>query len=137
MTPGERARSCSGRLCVRVILSHRAGPSGLTQTSGVFANFPDAPRKSGQREFFLPIIHELAQELAVFDMPIRYRLDRRAFIIRRVPVTHSVVRPGTPLEAVQSSCINAELVFRRIQIQDSLTVTLPAPGAFSNDVRRR
>lgn len=44
-----------------------------------------------------------------------------------------------PLGAVQSSCINAELVFRGSQVQVSLTVALPrpSPGASTGDVRRR
>lgn len=47
--------------------------------------------------------------------------------------------PEVPLEAVQSSCINAELIFRGSLIQDRFTLALPGPAtwAFTDDIPRR
>lgn len=44
-----------------------------------------------------------------------------------------------PLQAAQSSRINAELILRSRQVRDNLTVALPRPSpwAFTEDVRRR
>lgn len=88
----------------------------------MFAIFADAPWTAAQREFFPPLIHELAQQLAERGMPIR-----AGWIVgphhSPSPKTASY-GPEVPLEAVQSSCINVELVFRGSQVQDRFAVAL-------------
>lgn len=45
--------------------------SDADATASVFAISAEAPWDAEQREFFPPLIHELAQQLAEFGMPIR------------------------------------------------------------------
>jgi hypothetical protein len=104
----------------------------------VFTIFADAPWTAEQREFFPPLIHELAQQLAEFGMPIRagWIVGPSSFAEYQ-PQTASY-GPEAPLQAVQSSCINAELILRGRHVRDNLTVALPwpSPWAFTEDVRR-
>lgn len=94
----------------RKVASHLG--SDADATASVFAIFADAPWAVEQRDFFPPLIHELAQQLAEFGMLIRadWIVGPSSFAEYQ-PQTASY-GPEVPLQAVQSSCLNAELVFR-------------------------
>jgi hypothetical protein len=78
----------------------------------VFDVFADTRWTAEQRDFRPALIHELALLLAKFGMPIRagWIVGPSSFAEYQ-PQTVSY-GPEVPLQAVQSSCINAELVFR-------------------------
>lgn len=57
------------QIYARRVASHLG--SDADATASVFAIFTDAPWEAEQREFFPPLMHELAQQLAEFGMPIR------------------------------------------------------------------
>lgn len=65
------------------------------------------------------------------------RLDGRTRVDRRIPDLPNSYGPEIPLSTVQSSVIDAELIFRGSQIQDGLTVALPRPSPFGIHRRRR
>lgn len=94
-------------------------------TASVFAVFADAPWTAEQRELFPPLIHELAQQLAEFGMPTRagWIVGQTSFAEYQ-PQTSSY-GAEVLLQSVQSSCINAELVFRGSQVQSGLSLALP------------
>lgn len=113
------------------VTSHLGSDAGAT--ASVFAIFADEPWTPEQREFFPPLIHELAQQLAEFGMPIR-----GGWIVgpssSRIPASYR--GPEVPLQAVQSSCLNAEPVLRGSQIQDSPSLALPRPSPVGIHRRR-
>lgn len=58
-------------ICARKVTSHVG--SDADATSSVFAIFAGDPWTAEYREFFQPLIHVLALQLADFGMPIRAR----------------------------------------------------------------
>jgi Domain of unknown function (DUF4192) len=86
--------------------------SDADATASVFAIFADSPWTAQRQQFLRPIIHEVAQSLAESGMPFRagWIVGPSSFAEYQ-PQTASY-GPEVPLGAVQSSCINAELIFR-------------------------
>lgn len=116
----------------RKVASHLG--SNADATASVFAIFADAPWAVEQRDFFPPLIHELAQQLSEFGMPIR-----AGWIVGPSPFAEYQPHRGleVPLQAVQSSCLNAEPVFRGSQIQDSPLTGISRPSPVGIYRRRR
>jgi Domain of unknown function (DUF4192) len=121
------------KLYARSVAGHLG--SDADATASVFAIFTAAPWTAQRREFLRPIIHEVAQQLAQSGMPIRagWIIGPSSFAEYQ-PHTASY-GPEVPLEAVQSSCINAELIFRGSQVQNGLSLPPRTPTpAFEIDV---
>jgi hypothetical protein len=111
------------KIYARSLAGHLGSDADATAT--VFAIFTDAPWTQQRREFLSPIIHEVAQQLAHSGMPIRagWIVGPSSFAEYQ-PHTASY-GPEVPLETVQSSCINAELIFRGSHVQSGLVLSLP------------
>ncbi|MCO4239423.1 DUF4192 domain-containing protein [Pseudarthrobacter sp. MDT3-28] len=94
-------------------------------TAAVFAIFTDTTRDNDSKALFGPLVEALAQQLALAGTPIQagWIVGRTAIAEFRVhPVSYG---PDIPLTTVQSSVLNAELIFRGSQIRDSLALALP------------
>ncbi|MHA7291985.1 DUF4192 domain-containing protein [Arthrobacter sp. MDT3-24] len=95
-------------------------------TAAVFAIFTDTNRDNDSEALFGPLVESLAQQLALASMPIQagWIVGPSSIAEFRIhPVSYG---PEIPLTTVQSSTVNAELIFRGSQIQDSLALALPS-----------
>jgi hypothetical protein len=94
-------------------------------TAAVFAIFTNTTRDSNSEALFGPLIESLAQQLALAGMPIQagWIIGPTAVAEFRIhPVSYG---PDIPLTTVQSSQLNAELIFRGSQINNGSTLALP------------
>ncbi|ALV40044.1 hypothetical protein AU252_01755 [Pseudarthrobacter sulfonivorans] len=95
-------------------------------TAAVFAIFTDTNRDDDSDALFGPLVESLAQQLALAGMPIQagWIVGPSSIAEFRIhPVSYG---PDIPLGTVQSSLLNAELIFRGSQIRESLALALPS-----------
>ena len=103
----------------------------------VFAIFAHTTRDNDSEALFGPLIESLAQQLALAGIPIQagWIVGPTAIAEFRIhPVTYG---PDIPLTTVQSSVLNAELIYRGSQIKNGSDLALPhrtATPEFTADV---
>lgn len=107
--PDLPSRPEHAKIYARRVAGHLG--SDAAATASVFALFADAPWASRRLEFFPPLIHELAQQLAEIGMPIRAGWIVGPSSFAEYQPRTAWFGPEVPLGAVQSSCINAEPIF--------------------------
>ncbi|ALV39749.1 hypothetical protein AU252_22860 [Pseudarthrobacter sulfonivorans] len=94
-------------------------------TAAVFAIFTNTHRDNDSEALFGPLVEALAQQLALAGNPIQagWNIGPTAMAEFRIhPVSYG---PDIPLTTIQSSVLNAELIFRGSQIKDSLALPHP------------
>lgn len=94
-------------------------------TAAVFAIFTNTTRDSNSEALFGPLVESLAQQLAVAGMRIQAGWIVGPTSIAEFGIHPVSYGPDIPLTTVQSSVLNAELIFRGSQIKESLALTLP------------
>lgn len=118
----------------RKVASHLG--SNADATASVFAIFADAPWAVEQRDFFPPLIHELAQQSSEFGMPIR-----AGWIVGPSPFAEYQPHRGLKSRSRQSnqaaSTPNQFFAAARSRTVPSLAFPGRAPWAFIDDVGRR
>jgi hypothetical protein len=106
-------------------------------TATVFGIFTNTTRDSESEALFGPLVESLVQQLALAGMPIRagWIVGPSSIAEFRIhPVSYG---PDIPLTTVQSSVLNAELIFRGSQIKNGNDLALPhrtATPEFTADV---